>query len=130
MNWLKKFMQGRYGGDQLSLVLLIFSFILSLIGQLTKFKLVTIISYIPLGISIFRMFSKDISKRSMENYKFSILMSPIYKKYINLRNRVKNSKTHKYFRCPNCKQMLRIPKGKGKIIVTCSKCNHKFEKKS
>ncbi len=130
MNWFKKFMQGRYGGDQLSLVLIILSFILSLTGQISRLRFISILSYIPLGISIFRIFSKDISKRSMENYKFSILMSPIYKKYINFKNRVKDSKTHKYFRCPNCKQKLRIPRGKGKIVVTCSKCNHKFNKKS
>lgn len=130
MNWFKKFMQGRYGGDQLSLVLIILSFILSLTGQISRLRFISILSYIPLGISIFRILSKDISKRSMENYKFSILMSPIYKKYINFKNRVKDSKTHKYFRCPNCKQKLRIPRGKGKIVVTCSKCNHKFNKKS
>lgn len=130
MNWFKKFMQGRYGGDQLSLVLIILSFILSLTGQISRLRFISILSYIPLGISIFRILSKDISKRSMENYKFSILMSPIYKKYINFKNRIKASKTHKYFRCPNCKQKLRIPRGKGKIVVTCSKCNHKFNKKS
>ena len=130
MNWFKKFMQGRYGGDQLSLTLIILSFILSLAGQISRLGFISILGYIPLVISIFRMFSKDISKRSMENYKFSILMSPIYKKYINFKNRIKDLKTHKYFRCPNCKQKLRIPRGKGKIVVTCSKCNHKFNKKS
>lgn len=130
MNWLKKFMQGRYGGDQLSLSLLIFSFVLSLIGRTTRLQFIIILSYIPLGIGIYRMFSRDISKRSMENYKFAMLMSPIYKRYLSIRGRIKDSKTHKYFKCPNCKQKLRIPRGKGKIIVTCNKCNHKFNKKS
>lgn len=130
MNWFKKIMQGRYGGDQLSLGLLILSFIISIIGQLSRLTFISTLGYIPLGIGIYRMFSKDISKRSMENYKFAMLMSPMYKKYINFRNRIKDSKTYKYFKCPNCKQKLRIPRGKGKIIVTCSKCNHKFKKKS
>ena len=130
MNWLKKFMQGRYGGDQLSLALLVLSIILSLIGGLSKITFIAGLSYIPFVISIFRMFSKDISKRSMENYKFSMAFSPIYKKYLGLKNRIKDRKTHKYIKCPNCKQKLRVPKGKGKILVTCSKCNHKFYKKS
>ena len=58
MNWLKNFMAGRYGGDQLSMVLLVFSVLLSLIGQLIRIPLLSLLGYIPLGISIYRMFSK------------------------------------------------------------------------
>jgi 4-hydroxybenzoate polyprenyltransferase len=69
-------MMGRYGSDQLSMVLLIFSVTLTFIGGLIHLPLLVTISYVPLGICLFRMLSKDIAKRRMENYKFSILISP------------------------------------------------------
>lgn len=130
MNIFRKFMKGRYGGDQLSVVLLLLSILLTLVGRLTKLSLFIFISYIPLLISVYRMFSKNISKRRMENYKFSIYLSPIYSRYKSIQRRFKDRRTHKYFKCPNCKRKLRLPKGKGKIIITCPKCKEKFEKRT
>lgn len=127
MDILKKFMKGRYGGDQLSIVLLAISILLTIIGRSTRLSLFVFISYIPLVFSIYRMFSKDIAKRRMENYKFSIFISPIYSKYKNIQRRFRERKTHKYFKCPNCHIKLRLPKGKGRIKITCPKCGKKFE---
>jgi uncharacterized protein YbaR (Trm112 family) len=130
MNWLKRFMTGRYGGDQLSIVLLITSVLFTLISSLTKLPLLALVGYIPLGLCIFRMLSKNVTKRSMENYKFSILVSPVYSWFKKTQQHVLDAKTHKYFKCPNCKAQLRIPKGKGKIVITCPKCKTEFEAKS
>ena len=130
MDWLKKFMTGRYGGDQLSSVLLLLSLLLTLTGRLIKIPLLIFISYIPLGICIFRIFSRNISKRSMENYKFAMFMSPAYSWFKKTQNHIKESKTHTRFKCPNCKSKLRLPKGKGKLIVTCPKCETKFDKRT
>ncbi|WP_353095348.1 hypothetical protein [Tissierella praeacuta] len=130
MNWLNKFMNGRYGGDQLSTVLIIFSLLLTLSGRLANISLLLYLGYIPLIISIFRIFSKDINKRRMENYKFAIFMSPVYSWFKRTENRVKDHKTHKYLKCPNCNAKLRLPKGKGRIMVTCPKCKEKFEKRT
>ncbi|MFA5577326.1 MAG: hypothetical protein WCZ27_07930 [Tissierellaceae bacterium] len=127
MNILRKFMKGRYGGDQLSMTLIGVSIILTLIGSWTKLSLFTIISYIPLVFSIFRMFSKDLAKRRMENYKFSMFISPVYSRYTRLNRKFKERKTHKYVKCPNCKRELRLPRGKGRITITCPKCQEKFE---
>lgn len=128
MERLRKFMYGRNGGDQLSNALLVLSIILTFAGSLLKLQWISTIGFIPLGISLFRVFSKDISKRRMENYKFAMLLSPFYSKLKNTEKRLKDSKTHKYYKCPNCKQQLRVPKGKGKIVVTCTKCKTKFNK--
>lgn len=130
MNWLKKLMAGRYGGDQLSIVLLVVSIVLTLIGRVTKISYIILISYIPLAISIVRMFSKDIPKRSLENYKFSIFISPVYSRYKKIQSSIGDRKTHKHYKCPNCKTSLRVPKGKGKINITCPKCKTKFEKRT
>lgn len=127
MGIFKKFMNGRYGVDQFSMVLLVTSILLMIIGRLTGLSLFIFISYIPLIFSIYRMFSKDIAKRRMENYKFSIFISPIYSKYKKIQRRFKERKTYKYFKCPNCHTELRLPKGKGRIKITCPKCKEKFE---
>lgn len=124
---LKKLMKGRYGGDQLSIVLLIVSFLLTILGSIFKLYFITFISYIPLAFSIYRMFSKNINKRRMENYKFSIFISPIYSKYKKLQRKFKERKTHKYIKCANCKTELRLPKNKGRIKITCPKCKESFE---
>ena len=75
------------------------------------------------------MFSRQTYKRYQENEK--------YLKSINLFNngliyKRKDCQIEviKYYRCPSCKQMVRLPKGKGKIIVTCPSCHHKFEKRT
>lgn len=130
MNWLRKLMMGRYGSDQLSIVLIIFSFILTFIAGLANLPLLASISYVPLGICLFRVLSKDIAKRRMENYKFSILISPAYAWFKKKQKRIKDSKTHRFFRCPKCNASLRLPKGKGKITITCPKCNTDFSKRT
>ncbi|SMB80788.1 hypothetical protein SAMN00017405_1992 [Desulfonispora thiosulfatigenes DSM 11270] len=130
MNWLRKFMIGRYGGDQLSIFLVILSVVLTFIPRITEISALIIISYIPSFIAIYRVFSKDIQKRSMENYKFAIIVSPIYSKLKKTQNRIKDSKTHKYYTCTKCKTTLRVPKGKGKIMVTCPKCKENFTRKT
>lgn len=122
-----KLMKDRYGGDQLTLVLLLASVILTLVGRLTKISVLGLLSYLPLGYAAYRMLSKDIEKRRLENYKFSIFVSPIYGKYKGIQNKFKERKTYKYFKCPACNSELKVPKGKGKIKITCPKCGDKFE---
>jgi Zn finger protein HypA/HybF involved in hydrogenase expression len=130
MNWLKRFMTGRYGGDQLSMFLLIGAFLITITANLTGLPWLTLISYLMLGVVSFRILSKNISKRSMENYKFAILISPIYSWYKKTQSRLRDIKTHRYFTCPNCRQSLRLPKGKGKIIIICPKCKTEFKGKT
>ena len=130
MNWLKNFMMGRNGGDQLSMALLIFSVLLNVTAGLTNLQLLGLVGYIPLGIGVFRTLSKNVTKRRLENYKFNMLISPIYSWAKKTQNRTLEAKTHKHFKCPNCKVELRIPKGKGNIIITCPKCKTEFRQKT
>jgi Zn finger protein HypA/HybF involved in hydrogenase expression len=130
MNGIKKLMVGRYGSDQLSVFMLAASILLTLIGRIASLSWIIALSYVPLAIVVYRMFSKDIEKRRLENYKFAIILSPVYSKMHKFKNRLANSKTHKYFKCPDCNAQLRAPKGKSRIIVTCPKCSSKFEKRT
>lgn len=143
MNWFnhlgtkfRVFMQGRYGSDQLSLALLILSIILSFFAPLIRIPFLGLISYLPLIYCIFRMFSKNISKRYEENRKFMNVWHPIKLKLIGQKNKLSKKtaqfkdKAHKYYKCPNCHKALRVPKGRGKIRITCPRCKHEFSKRT
>jgi len=91
------------------------------------------VSYAPLAILIwcwFRILSRKTYKRSKENTTFLRMVFPITSRYRSLKKRFRDRKTHKYYRCPNCKQELRVPKGKGEITITCPKCKTKFDKRT
>lgn len=130
MNWFRRFMIGRYGYDQLSMALIILSFLLTFIASLINRPILSYIGYIPLGICIFRILSRNIQRRRMENYKFTMIISPVYSWFKKTQNRTKDSKTHRHLKCPNCGQGIRIPKGKGKIIITCPKCKKEFKQRT
>ena len=117
-----RFMMGRYGSDKLNMWILGTGVILSLISIfipiLAVNLLLSVASHILLIWAIFRMFSRNTYKRYQENCRFLAIL-----------DRIKD-KNHKYFRCPKCRQKVRVPKGKGKIMITCPKCKTKFQKKS
>jgi len=130
MDRLKKMMMGRYGVDQLSNFMITISIIIIIASSIWKIPFLNILSTAILIISYARVFSRNINKRYQENAKFLNYWNPIKYKYINLLNRIKSIRTHKYLKCPNCKQKLRVPRGKGKININCSKCHNKFEARS
>lgn len=130
MNWLRKFMIGRYGVDQLSIVLLVINMILSISLRFLNNRILDIFFIIIPIIVLYRMFSKNISKRYQENMKFLNVWNPLKRKITNRIQRIKDLKHYKYFKCSNCKQILRVPRGKGKISVTCPKCKVIMIKKS
>lgn len=130
MNWLKKFMYGRYGVDQLSLALIILSVFFSLIAVIINNSFVSLIPYIPIFLCYFRILSKNRAKRQQENYLFLRYWNPIKNEILKKFNRLKGMRTHKYYKCPNCSQSLRVPKGKVNISITCPKCKTSFSKRT
>lgn len=126
---IQQFMYGRYGSDKLNFVLLIAGIVVSLIGQFTGFFPLVIVSYAFYVYAIYRMLSKNITARQKEYYSFLKVWTPITKWFKMRKTIFDNRKTYRYFKCPNCKQWLRAPKGKGKIQVTCQKCRKEFVKK-
>lgn len=131
----KNFMSGRYGVDQLSNGLNFLFLILVLIGLLSRNTIVLYISLIPLFYNYFRIFSKNFSKRYNENRIYTNMMSPIYdfieKMKLKMQKKKKRDKTkYKYYHCKKCGQELRIPRGKGKVVITCPICKHSFEGRS
>lgn len=129
-NAIYKFMYGRYGNDQLNAFILWSALILALINSIFfKSIIITCIAWILLFIHLFRSFSKKTYRRTIENVQFLKKTEPI-RKYWSIAKKQAQDKEHKYFVCPNCKQNVRVPKGKGKITITCPKCRSKFDRKS
>ena len=119
---LRHFMLGRYGTDKLNLAILTCGVVCSILSMFFRFAILnmalTAIAYILMGWAIFRMLSRNTYKRYQEN-----------RKYLRFMERMKD-RDHRYFDCPRCHQSVRVPKGKGKIAITCPKCKEKFIKKT
>jgi len=123
-------MLGRYGPDHLAIALIILSFIVSLLYAILGVTALLYISYIIFGIVLFRMLSRNIYKRRAENDKFIRYWWPVRTKIKRRVESIRQRRTHKFFKCPNCKNTLRVPRGKGKLQVTCPKCGNRFMKKT
>ena len=126
---LQQFMLGRYGVDDLGRFLNILTLILLLLGMF----LLPQLSGVAMGLMIlyfFRMLSRNNYKRSRENELYLRLKHKATGWTYVYIQQFKHRKTYKYFRCPSCKQSLRVPKGKGNISITCSKCRTVFKKRS
>ncbi|MDD6160669.1 MAG: hypothetical protein PUB51_06010 [Oscillospiraceae bacterium] len=128
-SFLARLMAGRYGADQLNNTLLVCYLICYLISLLSGLTALYWISLVLLFVALFRCLSRQIDRRREENAQFMKLYRPIRQRCQNLRMRLRD-KDHCYFRCPNCKQQMRVPKGKGRITVHCRSCGATFEKKS
>ena len=130
-------MMGRYGVDQMNIGVLIFSMVCTFTASLTRWLLLSILGTALLAYGVFRMFSRNVSARSKENQKFLVFWNEVkgiwYKIegwFSGKKRRFADRKTHCYFSCPKCKRKLRVPKGKGKIEISCPICGTKFIKKT
>ena len=119
--WIRRFMDGRYGMDKLNFTILWISVALAVIAIFLP-RLVslifTVLAYILMVWAIFRALSTNTYRRYREN-----------RRYLMLIDRFKD-REHKYFDCPKCRQPVRVPRGKGKIAITCPKCMERFVRKT
>ncbi len=124
-NAIRRFFIGRNGPDQLSLALSILAFALSLIRVSMVFY---IISMVIFAFSIFRMVSKNIEQRRKENLMFLKLVNKPKTWYYKYKTSRMQSKHYRIFKCQKCGQKLRMPRGKGKVAIKCSKCGDRMIK--
>ena len=127
---LARFMAGRYGMDYLGRFTIIAGLIVLLIAGWTGKPILTLIAWILIIYSYFRMFSKNIYKRSKENQWYLNKTYKIRVFWGRQKNLMAQRKTHHIYKCPTCRQKVRIPRGKGRIEIRCPKCNTTFIKKS
>lgn len=140
-NKLARFMIGRNGVDALGKCFLWVALGCLLLTYLTRQPFVYLLAMAALGYSYFRMMSKNTTKRYYENQKFLTFFAGLGEIGPKIRNKIKYQKSkavyqqqqrkiYKIFRCPGCKQKLRAPRGKGKLCITCSKCQLEFIKRT
>ncbi len=119
---LRRFMEGRYGTDRLNLVILCCGLAASILSSLVRLPLLNLIFWLlSYGLMIWavaRSLSRNTYKRYQENRKF-----------MQIFDRLKD-RQHRYFDCPKCRQTVRVPRGRGKISITCPRCREKFIKKT
>jgi len=123
-------MIGRYGPDHLNVAMIIASLVFSLIHGFLGFSPVLYLSYTFFALALFRMLSRNITRRRAENDIFIRYWWPIRTKVGRLAANIKHRKTHRFLKCPSCINTLRVPKGKGKLQITCPKCGERFIKKT
>ena len=128
VNWFRRFMMGRYGVDQLSFAMLLLSCLLAMFtrGRLWPLSLVGLA---VMALAYYRMLSRNISARALENGVFLRGWYRLRKGWNSLLDRM-GDKTHRYYRCPGCRQRLRVPRGRGNIVITCPKCHREFTKRT
>ena len=118
----RRFMEGRYGTDKLNMTILSAGLVLCIVSMFFRIPAVnlvlTLLSYVLMFWAIFRTLSRNTYKRYQEN-----------RKYLQIFGRLKD-REHRYFDCPKCRQLVRVPRGKGKIAITCPRCREKFVKKT
>ncbi|MBQ1705747.1 MAG: hypothetical protein II028_07945 [Clostridia bacterium] len=132
-SWLQKVFAGRYGVDQLSRFLTTTAMITLLLSVFLKgtlrffFWLLTIVILVW---GYIRMFSRNTYKRRAENNAYLTLRYRLTGKITAFRQRMKQKKYYRFYKCPGCGVTTRVPKGKGKIRITCPKCGESFVRKS
>ena len=118
---LRQFMTGRYGTDKLNTVILTAGLVVCLVGVFVNGSASLIFTVVSYGLMIWalcRTFSRNTYKRYQENKKFLMLVERL------------KDRQHRYFTCPKCRQTVRVPRGKGKVAITCPRCKERFIKKS
>ena len=126
----QRFMQGRNGMDELGQALNICVLIILALSIFTRWS---VFYFLGIGLMIymyFRVFSKNTPKRYEENQKFRNFRYDATIKWNNKKKQWQQRKIYRFFRCPMCKQKVRVPKGRGKICITCPKCRQEFVRRS
>lgn len=129
-NRLANFMYGRYGFDQYSRFLIGVVFVICILSFFFNTYILNILNVFLIIYTYFRIFSKNIYKRAAENEKYLKMTSKIRKAFRIQKKTASQRKYYKFFKCPQCKQTIRVPKGHGRIEIKCPKCKYKFIKKS
>jgi len=130
---IAQFMYGRRGTDEFSRFLLIVTLVFIVLSWIFRgvlnsiFSLLTIVSLV---YCYFRILSRDIYKRQRENAWYLQKKTAVQKWFRSVKERWIQRKDYRFFRCPSCHALLRVPRGKGKIQLTCRKCGNRFERKS
>lgn len=126
-------MYGRRGMDDFSRFLLIAVLVVIVLSWIAPGWLRSVLGLVELAGLVYcyiRVFSRDIYKRQRENAWYLQKRNAVIVWFRSLRDRWNQRKDYRFFRCPSCRALLRVPKNKGKLLLTCRKCGNRFERKT
>lgn len=127
------FMSSRYGLDGYSRFLSIVAVVILIVSMFMPDGVRDIMYVLCLAVLIyayFRVFSKNRARRAEECAKYDALKSRVKAWFSLRRDMFRQRKEFSFFKCPSCKAVLRVPKGKGNLRIVCKKCGTAFEKKT
>ena len=127
---MRKFMLGRYGFDELSKVCLGTTVVLMVCSMFLDNRLLYLMAIALLIFCYYRAFSRNIEKRRAEGQKYRNFRYQNTVKWNAFKKRQEQKKLYCFYKCPQCRQKVRVPKGRGRICITCPKCSREFIKKS
>lgn len=127
---MQRFMMGRYGTDQLSRFYLAVTLILLVVSMFSRLSIFYLLGIVLLVYTYYRMFSRNVSKMYAQNEKFLGIKYKVQGKFAGMKKRMVQRRDYRFYKCPDCRQTVRVPKGKGKIAITCPKCRTEFIRKS
>ena len=130
MNWFYRVMYGRNGFDNMNMALIIAALLVSLMATVFGLEFISGISWGLTLYVLYRAFSKNLNRRRAENAKFLSFSVKIKKSLNRTKNRAKDIKTHRHFKCVKCGVEMRVPRGKGKIVITCPVCSNQMKAKT
>ena len=118
-----RFFNERNGADALSCFLIGVAFFLLILFLIARWNYLTLIALIPVGFAIYRILSKNLDRREKENEAFVRFFRSLSGRCRLTRDRVRDRKTHVYFRCGCCEKWIRVERGQGEVEVTCPGCH-------
>lgn len=127
---MQGFMAGRYGTDQLSKLILWISLACLAVSMFTRLNVFYILGLVLLIYTYYRMFSRNVAKRYAENQKYLNWRCGFAVRRNKRKVHWEQRKIYRFYKCPQCRQKVRVPKGKGKVAITCPKCRMEFVRKS
>lgn len=125
-----RFMQGRYGVDDLYRFLFWLAVIGIVLNWFVKSSALSFLTTLILVYAMYRVLSRNHSARYTENQKYLNATAKFRYWFDQQKKLMEERKYHHIYTCPKCRQKIRIPKGKGKIMVRCPKCHYEFQKRS
>jgi len=125
-----RFAQGRYGTDELNHVLLFSALAMTFLAYIDKLRFLSVIAYALLIYVLLRSFSRNYDKRGKELQGYLKIKNGIAGWFSLQKRKFRERKTHRYFRCTQCRTVMRVPRGKGTIAITCPRCGTKVTHKT
>ena len=136
-DFVRRFMSGRYGLDLYGRFLSVFSavsvvlgFIMSALGMSSLSAFFTALCFASLIWTYCRVFSRNFARRQEENRRYLLLREKVIAWFRLQRDRLRQRKDYAFYRCPGCRSIARVPRGKGRIRITCRRCGYTFERKT